>query len=260
MALKKTQTTLQCKYDMNILVVDDEALAKQRLIQQINEIGGYRVVAEAANGVDALVLYEKHRPEIVLLDIRMPTMDGIEAARHLSEADEVPAIIFTTAYDEHMQEAFETDAIDYLLKPIRKQRLEKSLKKASKLNQAQISSIRQIAADKNVRSHICVRERGDLILIPVTEIIYFRADSKYVAIRGLEGEMLIEESLKALEAEFKDVFVRVHRSTLIAPDCLSGLEKDKDGKQYLIFKNIDDRIEVSRRHLPEVRKLLKNLI
>ena len=188
-------------YIMKIIIVDDEAPARIRLRSLVDEIGGYEIAGEAANGKEALEITENLKPDILLLDIRMPIMNGLETARHLQEFESAPAVIFTTAYNHHALEAFEANAVDYLLKPIRKEKLKKSLQKVQKLNKAQLSNLK-VNDDENTRSHICTRLRGNLTLIPVSDIIYFQADQKYVTVCHKNGEVLIEESLKALEDEF----------------------------------------------------------
>ena len=242
---------------MKVLIVEDEEPARERLRSQIEALPQYQVVAMAANGAEALRLYASERPEIVLLDVRMPLMDGIEAARHLSEFENPPAIIFTTAYDEHMLEAFETGALDYLLKPIRRQRLVQALQKVARLNQAQLRLLQESGPGPQARTHLCARERGSLVLVAVADIYYLQADSKYVNVCHQGGELLIEESLKSLEQEFAQYFVRIHRATLVARKYLSGLEKAADGRMLVRVHGVDQGLEVSRRHLPAVRKLFK---
>lgn len=241
---------------MKILIVDDEELARSRLRSLIDEIGGYEIVGEASNGKEALEITERVKPDIMLLDIRMPLMDGLETARHLQEFESVPAVIFTTAYNQHALEAFEANAVDYLMKPVRKEKLESSLQKVQRLNKAQLSHLK-MGDDENVRTHICTRLRGNLQLIPVSDIIYFQADLKYVTVRHKNGEVLIEEPLKALEEEFSGRFIRIHRNALIERNSLTGMEKTRDGNQLAILKDIEDKLEISRRLVPGIRKLLK---
>ena len=242
---------------MKILIVDDEAPARMRLRAMIDEIGDYEIVGEAANGKEALELTESTLPDIVLLDIRMPLMDGLETARHLLVFDIPPAVIFTTAYNQYALEAFETNAVDYLMKPIRKEKLESTLQKLQRLNKAQLSNLKIDDTDENIRTHLCTRLRGNLQLIPVADIIYFQADQKYVTVCHKNGEVLIEEPLKSLEDEFIDQFIRIHRNALVKRDSLTSMEKSPDGSQLAVMKDTDNRLEISRRHVPEIRKLLK---
>ncbi|MBL4712057.1 MAG: response regulator transcription factor, partial [Gammaproteobacteria bacterium] len=191
------------------------------------------------------------------MDIRMPGMDGIEAASYISRMDKPPAIIFTTAYSDHALHAFEAHAIDYLLKPIKLSRLEAALDAAKRMNKAQLS---QLQDDKNgnTRKKICIKNRGTLELISVTDIFYFKADQKYVTLRTAEQEYLMEESLKTLEEEFTTNFIRIHRNALVAKHLLNGLTKNDDGHPCISFNEIDDLLEISRRHLPYIRKKLKS--
>lgn len=236
---------------MNILIVDDELPARERLSRMLATIPGCSLVGEAGNGTEAISQAENLKPDLVLMDIRMPGMDGIEAAKHLSTFKEPPAVIFTTAFAEHAFEAFETHAVAYLLKPIRQQKLEQALNQASALNRAQLAALGGAG-----RTHICARVRGNLKLIPIEEILYFRADQKYVTVRHVSGEVLIEEALKSLETEFTTKFLRIHRNALVAKDYVQGLDKRADGSLEIAIKGLDERLEVSRRHSPEVRRYL----
>ncbi len=240
---------------MKILIVDDEAPARARLRRLVEEIDACVVVGEAANGREALLLSDKTQPDVLLLDIRMPGMDGLEAARHLAMLENPPAVIFTTAYGDHALEAFAARAIDYLLKPIRKERLAQALTHVRKLNRAQSAALTGIDAAQ-ARSHICARVRGALQLVPVSEILYFLADQKYVTVCHSEGSVLIEEPLKTLETEFAMAFTRIHRNALVAAAHITGLERDADGKAYLRLRGVKERLEVSRRHAAALRQRL----
>ncbi len=242
---------------MNVLIVDDEQLARQRLRHMIGEIGGLRVIGEAANGEQALQNAQNSNPDIILMDIRMPGMDGLQAADYISRMSNPPAIIFTTAYSDHALNAFEAHAVDYLLKPIKQDRLKKALQAARRVTRAQLNRLLEIENDTS-RSKICVKIRGELELVPVEDIVYFKADQKYVTLRTEDHEYLIEESLKALEQEFSNRFMRIHRNALVALDYVNGMAKNDKGHACIVFENIDDKLEISRRHLAEVRKKLKN--
>jgi len=241
---------------MNVLIVDDEQLARQRLRKMLSSNNGYQIIGEAETGEDALRKTQATQPDVVLMDIRMPGMDGIEAASYINRMDKPPAIIFTTAYSDHALHAFETHAIDYLLKPIKQSRLEAALDAAKRMNKAQLSQLRNDETNCS-RKKICVKSRGALELIPVEEIIYFKADQKYVTLRTADQEYLIEESLKTLEEEFSKQFIRIHRNALVAQNMLQGLTKNHDCHACISFDEIDDLLEVSRRHLPCIRKKLK---
>ena len=241
---------------MKILIVDDEEPARSRLKHMLNAMDGYEPVGEASNGLEAVERVQTTRPDVVLMDIRMPGMDGLEAARHLAEMDEPPSIIFTTAYSEHALEAFETHAVGYLVKPIRQERLEQALSKVKKLTKSQIVKLNS-DTENSGRSHICARIRGNLELIPVDEVVYFQADQKYITVRHTRGEVLIEDALKNLEVEFEDKLIRVHRNALISHAFITGMVKNSDSRFVVSFREIDDRLEISRRHVAEVRKFLK---
>ena len=244
---------------MKILIIDDEHLARQRLRQVIDELGIAEVITEGSNGEQALQLCQQQQPDIVLLDIRMPGMDGIEAAKHIMKLETPPAIIFTTAYDEYALSAFDTHAVDYLLKPIRKERLAEALESAKRLTKIQMQSLNVEGQTSAARKNISARLGGELRLINIDDIVYFMAEHKYVTVRYYEGSVLIEESLRSLESEFEQQFLRIHRNALVAKNAITALEKDKEGGHKIKLKDIDDMLEVSRRHLPNVRKVMKAL-
>jgi two-component system response regulator AlgR len=243
---------------MNILIVDDEKPARDRLKRLLGTLSKNSVVAEAANGHEAVECNERHQPEIILMDIRMPGMDGLEAAKIISQNENPPAIIFTTAFSDHALEAFETYAMDYLLKPVRAERLQQAIDSCSRVNRAQMLDQLNDITGTEVRNHICARVRGNLVLIALEDIFYFQAEQKYVTVRHSKGEVLIEEPLKTLETEFSEHFYRIHRNALVRLDRIAGMRNNPDGHQ-VFFTDIEDKLEVSRRHLPGVRKILKNM-
>ncbi len=243
---------------MKILIVDDEKPARDRLSRMVNSLADCEVVAEAGDGKQALQKAQSSEPDVVLMDIRMPGMDGIQAARHLSTLEQPPAVIFTTAYADHALEAFETHAIDYLLKPVRKAKLQQALEASSKLNRAQVSQQNEAFSEIEVRKHICARVRGNLVLVPIENIFYFQADQKYVTVRHTEGEVLIEDALKNLEQEFGELFYRIHRNALVSLSRINGMISANAGHQAT-FHGIEDALEISRRHLPGIRKIIINL-
>lgn len=242
---------------MRVLICDDEAPARLRLRQLIDEIDGIEFVAEARNGKEALQRCHELEPDVVLLDIRMPGIDGIETARHLAEHNDPPAVIFTTAYGDFALSAFEANAVDYLLKPLRRERLQQALLKAHSLNKAQLQSLLVEDDFSAARTHLSIHNRDSLILIAVEDVISFQADHKYVTVHYTEGESLIEESLVSLEQEFSAQFLRIHRNALVANDRLTGIEKDASGQIHAIVDGLVEYPEISRRHVSEVRKLLK---
>jgi two-component system response regulator AlgR len=236
---------------MKILLVDDERLARQRLRSLLAELREDNdVVAEAENGEQAVRLCEEQNIDLVFMDIHMPGMDGLEAAARISRQELPPAIVFTTAYSEHALDAFGVHAVDYLLKPIRREKLAAALEKATRLT-------RPLAQREEVEEHwITSRYRGGVQRIPLSDVYYFRADSKYVVARHRNGEVLLEDSLVSLEKRFPEELLRIHRSTLVRPGMISALHKRPAGGVEVEFADIEDRLEVSRRHVPQVRRLL----
>ena len=242
---------------MKILLVDDETLARDRLRRLLVDKPEHEVVGEAANGMEALNIAQTTKPDLVLLDIRMPGMDGLETARHFLELDEPPAVIFCTAYEEHAIQAFDLEAVGYLLKPVRRENLFAALEKSVRLNKAQLLALQ--SQDESRRMHISARTHRGVELIAVEDICFFQADQKYVTVRFIEGEVIVDETLRELEDEFADAFLRVHRNALVAKKFIDGLVKDDTGKLCIRIKQTEDEVEVSRRHLPSVRKVIKSL-
>lgn len=243
---------------MKVLIVDDEPPARDRLRDLLHHLSDYEACGEAGNGADALRLATSLQPDIVLLDIQMPGLDGLETARRLSTLTQPPAIIFVTAYGEYALAAFDAQAVAYLLKPVRLERLEQALANASRVNRAQLANL---AADRTGtnRTHIRARLGQRLALIPLADVFYFQADQKYVTVRHRHGEALIEESLKTLETDLGPRAVRIHRNALALAVHIAGLEKTAEGDVCLVFHDIPDRLEVSRRHLPAIRQFLKEV-
>ena len=242
---------------MRVLVVDDEPPARDRLRRLLSEMTGWELVAEAGNGQQALQMTSEHEPDIVLMDIRMPGMDGVEAARHLAELEDPPAVIFTTAFNEYAIEAFKAQAVGYLMKPIRRERLADALSQATRLTRPQLARVAEQSRAPR-RGHICARLRGELRLIPIEDIFYFRAEQKYITVRHQGGEDVIEESLKRLEEEFAPDFQRIHRNAMIAMHYLESLEKDDQGQYQARLSGCDERLSVSRRHASELRKRMRS--
>ncbi len=241
---------------MKVLVVDDETLARDRLKRLLRELDGVEVVGEAADGRAALAATAQHQPELILLDIRMPGMDGMEAARHLATLPHPPRVIFTTAYGEHALEAFEAEAIDYLVKPVRKERLAQALERVARL----ISPASDTNHELDGPSHLTVKKHGNLELLPIESILYYQADSKYVTAHLVAREELLEESLRQLEEMLGERVIRIHRNALVAKEALIGMEKDTAGTHYVTLREIGRGPEISRRHIPEMRRLLKEMV
>jgi len=245
---------------MKILIVDDEPLARARLRSLMEEIGPpYEVAGEAENGAEALQKCAEISADLVLMDISMPGMDGLAAASQLAKSKTPPAVIFTTAFSDHALEAFEGSAVDYLLKPIRTNRLRKALDKAHSLNRVQIQVLEQAQEKEKeaANSYICANIRGGIQRIPTAEIIYFIADQKYVCAYYQGGEVLLEEPLRSFEERFGDQFMRIHRNALVSSKHLVGIEKNSDGQTLAKLHGTNQRLQISRRHLPKVRQWLK---
>lgn len=248
---------------MRVVIVDDEALARERLRRLMVEFPGYEIIGEAADGESALDLIEEEEPDLVLLDIRMGGTDGISVARQLAQLDTPPAVIFTTAYTEHALSAFDAGADAYLLKPVRKEKLRDALLKARKLSRAQQLLTRSIPHNaKPNREFILATTREGLLRIPVEDVIYFLADQKYTTVCHMHGEVLIEESLKTLEEDLAPQFIRVHRKALVAAKFIASLERrkgeeaDEDSQHSLKMRHSNALLPVSRRRLAEVRRCL----
>jgi len=246
---------------VKVLVVDDEEPARERLRQLLEDLDGYELAGLAANGNDALKQAGDLRPDIVLLDIRMPGMDGIEAAHHLNKLDRPPAIVFATAYDEYAIDAFDARAVGYVLKPVRRARLETALQQASRLA---ASTLAELGGDDQLaepRHHVCSGSRDRLTLIDIDTINFFRADQKYVAVHHDDGVSLIDEPLKALEDEFASHFVRIHRGALVAVGRIDAIVRSDDGRYRVALRDgshrDDEELIISRRHVAEVRRRLK---
>ncbi|MEO7199601.1 MAG: LytTR family DNA-binding domain-containing protein [Dokdonella sp.] len=243
---------------MRALIVDDEPLARERMRALLADIDGIDVVGEAADGYAAIEAVQQLQTDVVLLDIDMPRMDGLEAARHLGRLQPAPAIVFCTAYDEHALAAFDANAVDYLLKPVRSERLRAALQRARRFSADSVQAL-QRAVPARTRSHVCGHVRGNLVLVAVTDIHYLLSEDKYVVVHHLGGTLLIEEALKALEQEFASHFVRIHRNCLVARDKLTGLDRLGDGRVMARLDGVDDALEVSRRNLPGLRKTVRSL-
>ena len=234
-----------------ILIADDESPARARLrdlLDECRESFPLAIVDEARNGREALDVLNREKVDIVLLDIRMPEIDGMEAARHIAGMPEPPSIIFTTAFDSYAIKAFEVNAIDYLLKPIRVERLLAALNKTRASPKPSRDALD--AAANQPRRHLSVHERGKIILVPLADVLYLRAELKYVTVRTVDREFLVEESLTRLEEEFADAFVRVHRNCLVARSAIAGFERnaeDSDSGWAVVVRGTGEKLPVSRR-------------
>lgn len=242
---------------MKILIVDDEQLARQRIADMLTDQDPGHSILEASNGLEAIRLAEQEQPDTVLMDIRMPGMDGLESALHLAGLEPPPSVVFITAYDEHAIQAFEANAVDYLLKPVRSERLQQALEKAQLINRSRLQQLQDSRGDDTARSHLSVSSHGRVELIPVNQIACFRADQKYVSVFWNGQETLTDESLKNLEEEFCDLFIRIHRNALVSINFIKALKKTTDGGYVVRVEGIADDLSISRRHIAGVRKRLK---
>jgi two-component system response regulator AlgR len=254
---------------LRVFIVDDEPPARNRLRDLLSDCSDQLalvVVGEAGNGQEALNKLMEIPADVVLLDIRMPQMDGIELAQHIqkmpkpvlipadgpiqSPAKWPPVIIFTTAYDVYAIKAFELHAIDYLLKPIRLGRLFEALTRARDAVPVQTAVLRELLPEP--RKFLSIHERGKIHLVPIEQVLFLRAELKYVSVRTAEREYLMEESLTALEKEFAARFTRVHRNCLVAKEAIGGFEKgggeEGEGSGWMVrLKGLDEMIAISRR-------------
>jgi two-component system, LytTR family, response regulator AlgR len=249
---------------LRVVIADDEAPARSRIRDLLEDCAGsfpIELAGEAANGRELLALLEETSADVVLLDIRMPEMDGLEVAQHMLKLPDPPSVIFTTAYNEHALKAFELHAVDYLLKPIRLRRLHDALTRARAITPLRLDVLQQITPD--ARTHLSVLERGKVLLIPVAEILYLRAELKYVTIRTAAREHLLEESLSKLEQEFSEQFVRIHRSCLVAKAHITGFEKEGgEGETgwVVTLAGLDEKLPVSRRQQHIVKEMGRNVL
>ena len=245
---------------LKIVVVDDEAPARRRLRELLDDCTGALplvVVGEAASGREALALLGGTPADLVLTDIHMPDMDGIELARHLLKLPHPPVVIFTTAFHEHALAAFEVNAVDYLVKPVRVQRLLAALQKVPRLRPVMADRISHLPA--SARRFLSVTERSRVVLVPVDDIVYLKAELKYITIRTPQREYLLEESLTRLETEFGTRFVRVHRNCLVARDAIRGFERhvtaEGDAHWEVLLRDVAEGLPVSRRQQYIVREI-----
>ncbi len=247
--------------ELRVFIVDDEAPARSRLRVLLADLAPELpnvTVGEADNGAAALAWLNEAGADVVLVDIRMPVMDGIELAQHLARLDPAPAIVFVTAYDQYAVQAFELNAIDYLLKPVRALRLKSALEKAQRNAALPLEALRPLAPEG--RRHLSCSERGRILLVPVADILYLKAELKYVTARTAQREYLLEESLTQLEQEYAQRFVRVHRNCLVARGAVAGFERDHEAdgeaRWLVLLKGVADKLPVSRRQWPALKTTL----
>lgn len=239
---------------LKVIIVDDEPPARELLRSLLGELDDVELAGEAATGEEALRLAVDASPDVVLLDVRMPGIGGIETARQLNSLVEPPAVIFTTAYDEYAVNAFEAQATGYLLKPIRKQKLADALARAGRLTRPQLQRLAtESGKPVEERTHIAVRHREGLRLIPIEEVIYFFAEQKYTTVNHTRGSDLIEDSLRSLEEEFGAAFARIHRNALVSVRYLERIDRDAAGHYFVRLRGCAAPLPVSRRMAGELR-------
>ncbi|MBC7803502.1 MAG: response regulator transcription factor [Candidatus Parcubacteria bacterium] len=248
--------------ELRVYIADDESPARERLKELLADIRGElasTVVGESANGLDVLDRLPASGAQVLLLDIQMPGIGGIELARHLGALEHAPAIIFVTAHDRHAVQAFELNALDYLMKPVRAERLAAALRKAAASGPAARERLERAA--EGAREFFSVAERNRIVLVPVADVAYLKAELKYVTLRTRAGEHLIEEPLVSLEREFADRFVRVHRNCLVARSAIRGFERaagsgEEEPHWNVVLEGIAERLPVSRRQWAAVKSVL----
>jgi two-component system response regulator AlgR len=243
---------------LKVLIVDDEALARSRLRTLLGDCTEPRaeVVGEAGNAVQAMELIPRTGCDLVLLDIHMPGVDGIALASALRELGAPPAVVFVTAHAEHAVQAFELEAVDYLTKPVRLERLQQALQKVQRAR-----STGDGALDvPGLGEALIIQERGRSERVALSDIIYLKAELKYITVRTAEKEHIYDGALSDLEQKYAHLFVRVHRNALVARRCVRAVEKHNDpveGEGWTVrLDGVDERLSVSRRQLAAVREAL----
>ena len=246
--------------EFRIFIADDEEPARARLRELLADIRSElptRIVGESANGLEVIERLPGSGAQVLLLDIQMPGMGGLELARHLCVLPDAPAVVFVTAHDRHAVEAFELNALDYLMKPVRAARLVGALRKALAAGPAVRARLERAAP--GAREYFSVAERNRISLVPVSEVVYLKAELKYVTLRTRSGEHLIEEPLIAIEREFAERFVRVHRNCLVARAAIRGFERaggEEEPHWNVVLDGIGERLPVSRRQWPALKEVL----
>ena len=242
---------------LRALIVDDEALARSRLRTLLGDCRApaVTVAGEAAHAVQAMDALRRDSFDVVLLDIRMPGADGITLAQTLAQMPEPPAVVFVTAHSEHAVQAFEVEAVDYLTKPVRLERLQQALQKVERLAQA----AKGLQPDSTME-HLVIQDRGRTERVPLAEVLYLKAELKYITVRTGSKSYILDGSLNELEERYTQQFMRIHRNALVARRAVRALEKHFDaeeGEGWAVRLNgIDELLAVSRRQLSAVREAI----
>lgn len=238
---------------IKILIADDESLAREKLKRLLAKYDECELIAEASHGEQVLSLVQETPVDLVLLDISMPGMDGLACAQALSQLKHAPVVIFTTAYDQHALAAFQADALDYLLKPVNHERLQQALNKARPFIKAKADTDDSASIPE---PYLCIRRRQEILRLPLKQVLAVQAEQKYITVYHTGGEDLLDGSLKQLEQEYADIFLRVHRNCLVAHAAIQGLSHSEEG-YFVRLEACDFRPQVSRRHLSAVKHLLE---
>jgi two-component system response regulator AlgR len=242
---------------LRVLVVDDENLARSRLKTLLGDCRepAAQVLGEAANAVQAIDFLQHHEVDAVLADIHMPGADGLMLAQALRQLPQAPAIVFVTAYAEHAVQAFDLEALDYLTKPVRLERLQAALQKVARARQVTQEPVNDVVEDVLV-----IQERGRAERVPLAQVLYLKAELKYLTVRTANRSYLLEGSLSDLEARYASRFMRIHRNALVARRAVRALEKHHDpeeGEGWAVrLDGVDEALFVSRRQLSAVRALV----
>lgn len=250
---------------LRVLVVDDEALARSRLRTLLGNCTnpGVSLDGEAANATEAIELMRRQSFDAVLLDIHMPGADGLTLAQTLRGMPNAPVVVFVTAHAEHAVQAFELEAVDYLTKPVRLERLQQALQKAERL--AQLNNGLQPDLSGEV---LIIQDRGRTERVPLAEVLYLKAELKYITVRTAKHSYIFDGALSELEEKYAEHLVRIHRNALIARRAVRALVKhydagegegEGDGEGWAVRLNgIDELLAVSRRQLSAVREAIAN--
>lgn len=240
----------------SVQIVDDEPLARRRLRRMVEEISGFECVAEAENGYAAIGQFHKLTPEVVLLDVRMPEVDGLCVADYLAKQPQPPGVIFTTAYERYAINAFDISAVDYLLKPVQARRLAAALDKAL---QSKAHNATNRAPGTTSQHTLCLHDQGQTIMVNIAEVIFCRAEQKYTCIACNDGDYWVDDSLRSLAGRFNDSLTQIHRGILVNKTHVRGIKTESDGTHWVLLRDVDQRLPISRRHLASFRRWLKTV-
>ena len=232
---------------MRVLIVDDEPLARTRLAALLGDCADVEVVGSVADGEAALEALGDLQPDVLLLDINMPGISGTALAQRLA-ARKRPLVVFCTAYEGHALQAFELGAVDYLLKPVRLERLNEALQRAR---------LRRQQAPRDTGGYLHGRLRGEQVRVALDDVVCLLAEEKYVVVQHRGGQLLLEDSLRQLEEAYPETLIRLHRNCLVPAQRLIGLKTLNDGRVLARLGGTELMPEVSRRNLPALRKLLR---